>query len=109
MTNEEALEERRAYEAEQERVERVLRTVRFGMTVQEFLESDVGQYLQARAIVDRNAALEELANTQPHQWELIAAIQQRIRVIDQWQHWIGDAINEGESARKAYVDMDIAN
>lgn len=76
----------------------------FGLVVEDFLGSPIGRYLCLRAEKERSERLEQLAQLDAHDAANIAKVQQRIRVCDSWQHWLTDAIAEGEAAHQQLVE-----
>jgi hypothetical protein len=82
---------------------RIKRTIGFGFDVEAFLKSDIGVYLSERAESERQGALEQLALVDADDTKKIRALQQQIAVVDSWQQWLAEAVNEGIAAQGQLV------
>ena len=82
---------------------RVKRVIGFGFDVEAFLRTDIGVYLCERAESQRQGALEQLATVDAADEKKIRALQQQIAVVDSWQQWLAEAVNEGTSAQSQLV------
>lgn len=100
MTPEDLIAEHEAHAEERRRIEGLAKAAYFGISVEDFLASPIGQYLTARAAVEREEHLEALVTAPAHDSATVIALQNHIKVIDQWQRWLGEAINTGRSAAK---------
>jgi Tfp pilus assembly pilus retraction ATPase PilT len=76
-----------------------VRAAMFGKQVEQFLSSDIGQYLVERANEQAEAAIKELLVVDPTATELIRATQNRVKVSDSILSWLRDAIQMGEQAQ----------
>lgn len=84
----------------------MLRQVKFGLTVEDFMGSPIGRYLTARSEAERAALLETLADVDPADSKTIAATQTRIQVCEAWRAWLAEAITEAAAARQKIGEMD---
>lgn len=83
---------------------RIKRAIGFGFDVEAFLKSDIGVYLSERAEAERQSVLEQLARVDADDTKKIRALQQQIAVVDSWQQWLGEAVNEGIAAQGQLVE-----
>lgn len=81
----------------------IKRAIGFGFDVEAFLKSDIGVYLCERAEGERSGALEQLSTVSPTDEKKIRALQQQIAVVDSWQRWLAEAVNEGVAAQGQLV------
>lgn len=88
--------------------EAALRTVAFGMDVEQFLQGSIGRYLVQRAESERSAALDDLAQADAEDTRKIRQLQQRIAVVDSIQQWLADAITDGQHAEQQLVEQEEA-
>lgn len=77
----------------------------FGFQVQAFLQSEVGQHLIHRAESQIAAALEQLKVVDPEDARAIRAIQNEIRVAEDIQYWLAEAITTGQVAEQQLIDQ----
>jgi hypothetical protein len=70
----------------------------FGRQVEDFLASDIGKYLVARAEEQRERSIERLKTANPWRRQFIQRCQNEVRVVDMFQQWMADAILEGQAA-----------
>ena len=54
---------------------------------------------------DAEGALEQLAKVNPADERKIRALQQQIAVVDSWQQWLAEAVNEGITAQSQLVEV----
>lgn len=73
-------------------------TVEFGLDVDQFLKSPIGQYLLRKAAEERIDALADLVAVSPCDPEQIRALQSIIKRADSLQFWLNDAIQAGKNA-----------
>jgi hypothetical protein len=67
----------------------------FGKQVEDFLHSDVGDYLLAQARREGAEALEKLKVVEPNAEQDIRALQSIIARSDSFQTWLGQAVEDG--------------
>lgn len=72
----------------------------FGAQVQQFLDSDVGQYLLSRTEQEREEAIEELSKVSPWRRRRITHLQNKVWVCDHFHKWLADAIIDGENSTR---------
>jgi hypothetical protein len=77
-----------------------LRIAVFGRQVEQFLKSDIGQYIIQSADADIGEALDKLKNADPFKPELIISIQMKIGIAESVKGWLADAIASGRMATK---------
>jgi len=76
-----------------------VRTAVFGEQVQQFLQSDIGDYLLKRAAEEEAAAIEALVSWK--RWEdgpTEAELRERIFRARNFQTWLGEAVQRGLQA-----------
>jgi len=73
-------------------------TAQIGMTVDDFMRSDVGRYLVGMAKMESDIAQKSLNDTDPHDWRVIQKLQEEIRITDKITSWLQRAIEGGERA-----------
>jgi hypothetical protein len=71
---------------------------KFGFNVDDFLDSQFGQYLQIRADDQIKEAHADLETVKPHDTEKIRELQQKIARARQWREWFHEAVNDGKAA-----------
>ena len=75
-------------------------TAILGRMAEEFVASDIGKYLLARAeheAAEANAALKRVS---PWRWRRISQLQAQIWRAESVQGWLTDAITDGQAALK---------
>lgn len=80
------------------------RAIGFGMDVEAFLKSSIGQYLSERGESERSQALEDLAECAPEDSEAIRALQNKVRVVDLIMTWLAETITEGMEAQRQLTE-----
>lgn len=83
----------------------LLRKIDFGFQVEAFIQGEIGQYLIKRAEGEVAQAVEELKQVNPHEYQAIALIQNRIRVAESVQYWLAEAIQSGHAAQDELIDQ----
>lgn len=78
----------------------------FGRLVEDFLGSDVGRYLVAKAEAEAEEATDLLKKVWPWRTRRIQQLQNRIAVAESIQQWLGDAIVEGHNAMNLIEEGD---
>jgi hypothetical protein len=73
-------------------------TVEFGLDMDQFIKSPIGQYLLRKAGEERIDALADLVEVSPADSERIRALQSIIKRADSLLFWINDAIQAGKNA-----------
>lgn len=69
-----------------------------GHQAKEFLESDVGQALLAKAELEASDAMAELKSIAPDRVEDIRTLQNRIWRAENFERWLVDLISDGQQA-----------
>lgn len=69
----------------------------FGKQVEEFWDSEIGQYLLARALQEYNTALEELKVC--HNIADMFTLQGKVWRAESFQNWLSAAITDGLKAK----------
>lgn len=69
-----------------------------GHQAKEFLESDVGQALLAKAELEASDAIDALKVIDPTRENEIRSLQNRIWLADHFERWIVDLIMDGQQA-----------
>ena len=70
----------------------------FGGVVKAFLESDIGRHLVRRAELERQAALDEMADGDVTNIDRMRELQMVVRRADSIQQWLADAIMDAHAA-----------
>jgi len=80
--------------------DQLIQRVKFGFKVEDFLESELGRYLEARAQAEVHEAHLDLEAADPADEKAIRAIQQKIAVAKQWRQWFEEAVADGVQAQQ---------
>jgi hypothetical protein len=75
-----------------------VRWATFGRQVEDFLQSDIGDYLLRLAKAEELEALEALATVSPWRTRRIRELQNKALLVTKIQYWLGDAIASGHAA-----------
>lgn len=78
-----------------------VRVAVFGRQVQQFLESDLGEYLALRAQQQSEAAIRELKQLDPFDPDLsrkVATIHQKLRIAENFIDWVAEVVDRGLQA-----------
>jgi hypothetical protein len=78
----------------------LLRVAVFGRQVEDFLRTDIGDYLLKQAEYDANEAIRKLKTTSPWRRRRIQELQNDIRVAENFINWLAEAIQSGEQAKQ---------
>ena len=73
-------------------------TAILGKEAENFLASDIGKYLLARAEEEARTANAHLKSVFPMRWWKIMELQNQIKVAESIQRWLADAISDGAAA-----------
>lgn len=76
----------------------LVRAAVFGEKVQEFLRGEIGDFLLKRAETELAAAINSLKSVDPMQMTTVIILQERIRQLERFETWLGDAVQEGLTA-----------
>lgn len=79
--------------------------VNLGVHVEAFLSGPIGQYIAQRCETERAQLLETLAEVDPEDASAVRAAQSGIRVIDQIQQWLADALIAAQAAHDRIQQM----
>ena len=75
-----------------------VRTAVFGQQVQDFLRSEIGDYLIKHAQQHLDEAIGRLKAVDPTQPTQIMALQVEIRYLENFVAWLGNAVQDGLNA-----------
>jgi hypothetical protein len=75
-----------------------VRTAVFGQEVQDFLHSPIGDFLLKRAEAQLAMAIDSLKSVDPGSIPKVMQLQERIRLLEAFESWLGDAVQEGLTA-----------
>lgn len=75
-----------------------VRAAVFGEKVQEFLRGEIGTFLIRRAEAQLEDAVEALKHLDARVPETIIRVQERIKLLENFEGWLGDAVQEGLTA-----------
>lgn len=70
----------------------------FGKQVEEFLQSDIGDYLLKQSEFNANQAINELKSVSPWRRNRIRHLQNKIRISEDFQNWLAEAYAAGKQA-----------
>ena len=82
----------------------IINAIDFGIEVEAFLRSKVGQYLIQRAEGEIADALEALKEIDPDNAPAIRALQGQIKRAESIQYWMAEAIQEGLNNAKLLIE-----
>jgi hypothetical protein len=85
----------------------IFNAIDFGIEVEAFIRSKVGQYLIKRAETDITDALEGLKAVEPDNTKAILALQHDIKRAESIQYWMAEAIQAGLQAEKLITESDL--
>lgn len=77
-----------------------VRTAVFGKQVEDFLQSDIGDYLLKNSQYKAEQALGELKTVWPWRTRRIRQLQNELRIAEDFQRWLGYAVASGQEAMK---------
>lgn len=75
-------------------------TAILGKMAEEFIGSDIGKYIVARAELEAREANDALKRVFPLRWRRVMQLQNQIKVAESIQGWLVDAITDGQAAMK---------
>lgn len=78
-----------------------VRTAVFGKEVEDFLATAVGDYLIKKAEKALGVALEQLKTVDAGTTLTIIRLQERIRLLESFEGWLGAAVEDGHMAIRA--------
>lgn len=78
----------------------------FGIEVENFLKSRIGQYLIGYAEDERDAAVKKLKEVDAFDANAIRKLQDDIKRAESIQYWMAYAIQDGVNAEKLLKDQD---
>lgn len=76
----------------------LVRAAVFGEKVQEFLRSEIGDFLLKRVEAQLAVSIESLKSVDPGKTTQVVVLQERIRLLEGFESWLGDAVQEGLTA-----------
>ena len=94
--------------AESQREQRDLQALRgeiaFGLDVEQFMGTPLGQYLRRRANDDIEAARDALVTVDPEDVKAVRKLQNDAMAAARFLVWLGDAVTAGENAQAAFKE-----
>lgn len=75
-------------------------SIAFGISVERFLQSDIGKYLVERADAEIDEAVEALKRSDPEDAKAIRALQGKIFVAESFQLWLAEAIQDAANSQQ---------
>ncbi len=81
-------------------------TIEFGLDVQQFMGTNLGRFLRAKANAQIESAHEALGSVDPEDPKAIRKLQNDAAVASLFLHWIGEIVTEGENAERQAMDAD---
>jgi len=76
----------------------LVRTAVFGQQVENFLRTDIGNYLLESAKSKKDQAVEEFKKVDPLNSAEVLKAQNEIRIADLFMDWLAEAIQNGRQA-----------
>lgn len=83
-----------------------IEAMKLGEQVLGFLNGPIGQHLTKRAEAEERAALEKLANHDPHDAKGIQALQNEVYRVQMVMAWLAEAVHEALSAKEALAEIE---
>lgn len=80
--------------------------IALGFSAEDFLSSDLGQFVAEKAEHERTAALEALATCDPAIVDAVRKLQTQVAVADAAMQWIADAVILGRQAQERLRQLD---
>lgn len=84
----------------------LVRQAVFGVEVQEFLRSPIGDHLLKRAESRLETLIDQLKKADPHNPTLVIGLQAEIRHLEMFEGWLAEAVQAGITA-VAIIDGEI--
>lgn len=84
----------------------ILATIAFGLDVEKFMGSTLGQYLTAKAHADIAVAEEALRTVDPEDPKAIRKLQNDAAIAANFLLWIGQAVTAGEIAQRELESLE---
>ena len=72
---------------------------RFGVHVEQFIASPIGQYLLNRAEAEREKAINDMKTVSPTDYQAVTKVQNALRIPDLVTMWLMEAIQGGYIAQ----------
>ena len=82
-----------------------VRVAVFGRQVEDFMGSDIGQYLSQCIDSEIADGLLSLRKAPPAEWKQVAIAQLRIDCAEKLRNWLAEAIQRGYEARELLEDQ----
>lgn len=82
----------------------IMNAIDFGIEVEAFIRSKVGQYLIKRAEQDIDDALEAMKEVDPDNANAVRALQGQIKRAESVQYWMAEAIQEGVNNERLLLE-----
>lgn len=93
--------------SEQDReIQDIRATIEFGMDVKQFMGTNLGRFLQAKANAKIEAARDAMTSVDPEDPKAIRKLQNDVAVGSMFLQWMGEAVTEGENAERQFLDAD---
>lgn len=86
--------------------ELLLRRAAFGKQIEQFMSSDIGKYLLARAADEVIEAFDELKKCDPRDGKTVEKFQNRIYRAESFRQWLMDAVLDGINAFNIIEDRE---
>lgn len=77
-----------------------VRSAVFGKEVENFLRSELGDYLLTRAKDKKEQAVEKMKSVNPFDPEEVVRVTNEIRIADMFMDWLAEAIQMGREAQE---------
>lgn len=78
----------------------------FGKQVEDFLSSDIGEYLIKKAKDEIDSALEKLKKCDPTDSVRVQSLQNQVKVCESIVGWLGDVVINGQQAMRQIEGKD---
>lgn len=86
--------------------ELIIRRAMFGKQVDQFMVSDIGRYLMARAVDETESAIAEFKKCDAANVEGVRRIQTKMQLAEQFQSWLSEAVTDGLQALNILEDRE---
>jgi hypothetical protein len=76
----------------------LVRQAVFGVEVQDFLRSPIGDFLLKQAEARLRTLIDELKTTDPYDTQIMIGLQAEIRHLEKFEGWLAEAVQAGLTA-----------
>lgn len=92
-------------EEDQRDTHKLRNAIAFGFDVENWVRGPIGRYCAEKAEREERAFLEQLAVVDADDVKEIRRLQMEIALRKVWQAWLAEAINEGLTAQREFIEQ----